>query len=431
MCLRKSCVHRALLILMCINVLTLTAHSQPWREPPLPGDQRQKRQPSYLYSVSTRDKTTGEKKVGFINKTGKLVIGFDRSPKRFEGAYEFQEGRAAIYVTKEKVDPHSPYYAMGYLDEKGKVVIAPRYDDAHDFSEGLAYVSSKEFRGFIDRHGKAAITLDSEAKDFHEGLAAVKGSGRSGWGYMDRSGRWVIKPQYQLADDFSEGLAQVMVDRKFGFINKKGEMVIPPRFDAHPVGYVWLHRYDTSRFSEGLACVSVGDLFGYINKKGDFVIPPQFSHVQEFSEGMAWVVTRDAKTYVDNKAGWIDKTGNWVVTEVNGRSFSWFPDFTSYKNYAMDWRYSEGLVPFFVYDGVRASWGYMDRKGKVVIKPILVYYEAYGVSDREGTRIVIEPRGHRVGPFIGGIARVDFDPLGSEKAYGYINKMGQFIWRSW
>lgn len=430
--MRKSCVQRALLMLVCMNVLALTAHSQPRSELPLPGDQRQRRQPSYLYPVSTRDKTTGEKRVGFINQTGKLVIGFDRLPKRIEGAFEFQDGRAAIYVTKEKVDPRSLSYTMGYIDETGKVVIAPRYDEARDFSEGLAYVSSKEFRGFIDRHGKAVIKLDDEARDFHEGLAAVKGSGTSGWGYVDRSGRWVIKPQYQLADDFSEGLAQVMVDVKFGFVNRRGEMVIPPRFDAHPVGYVQQRKFDTSRFAEGLACVSVGDLYGYINKKGDFVIPPQFSHAQEFSEGLAWVVTRDAKTYVQNRAGWIDKTGQWVVTGVNGRTISSaLPEFISYQNYAMDWRYSEGLVPFIVYEGDESSWGYMDRKGKVMIKPILVYYEAYGVTDREGTRVVTEPRGHTVGPFLGGVARVDFEPLGLEKAYGYINKMGQFIWQSW
>jgi WG containing repeat len=421
-------------MLICINVLTLTAHPQPRGERPLRGDQNI-RQPSYFYPVTTRDKTTTEKKIGFINNTGKLVIGFDRSPKRIEGAFEFHEGRAAIYVTKEKVDPYSKYYAMGYIDETGEVVIAPRFDEARDFSEGLAYVTSKEFRGFIDRHGKAVIKLDSEAKDFHEGLAAVKGSGlESGWGYMDRSGRWVVKPQYQVADDFSEGLAQVMVDRKFGFINKKGEMIIPPRFDVHEVGYTWLQKYDTSRFSEGLACVAIGDLFGYINKKGDFVIPPQFSRAQEFSEGLAWVTTKGIPGVV-NKVGWIDKSGRWALTEVDGRALTReLPGWSTYISPYKDWRYSEGLVPFFVYEGHKALWGYMDRKGKVVIKPILVLYEAYGVSVA-GTccesKMVIEPRGHEVGPFLGGIARVDFYSSSTEKAYGYINKKGQFIWRSW
>jgi hypothetical protein len=390
-----------------------------------------------LYPVFERDKTTWEKKIGFINNTGKLVIGFDRSPKRIEGVFEFHEGRAAMYVTKEKVDPYSLYYAMGYLDETGKVVIEPRFDEARDFSEGLAYVTSKEFRGFIDRDGKAVIKIDGEAKDFHEGLAAVKASGTSqwgGWGYIDRSGKWVIKPQYELADDFSEGLAQVMVDRKLGFINKKGEMIIPPRFGARPVNYVWLRQFDTSRFSEGLAAVMLGDLYGYINKKGNFVIPPQFSHAQEFSEGLAWVVTGDETTYAEKKAGWIDKTGRWVVTSVNGRPFSsGLPEFMTYKNDSFDWRYSEGLVPFIAYEGERASWGYMDRKGRVVIKPIIVLYEAYSVSVA-GTccesKVVIEPRGHTVGPFLGGVARVDFYS-GREKDYGYINKNGHFIWRSW
>lgn len=428
-------VRRSLLVLICMNVMTLTAHSQPRGDPPLLGDQKQKRQPSYLYPVSTRDKTTGEMKVGFINKTGKLVIGFDRSPKRIENAFDFHQGRAAFYVTKEKLDPHFLYYTMGYIDETGKVVITPQFDDARDFSEGLAYVSSKEFRGFIDRHGKTVIKLDSEAKDFHEGLAAVKGSGRTGWGYMDRSGRWVIKPQYRIADDFSEGLAQVMVDRKFGYINKKGEMMIPPRFNAHTVGYSWKEKFDTSRFSEGLASVSVGGRYGYINKKGDLVIQPQFSHAQEFSEGLAWVVTTDEKTHLEKKAGWIDKTGQWVVAGVNGRMLPMgLPEFHTYTNDSFDWRYSEGLVPFFVFDGERAQWGYRDRKGKVVIKPILVYSEprtVWGAGLPAEGKSMTELRGYRVAAFHGGIARVDFYSSSMQKDYGYIDKRGRFIWRSW
>lgn len=43
----------------------------------------------------------------------------------------------------------------------------------------------------------------------------------------------IISPQYILAGDFSEGLAAVVVkvkdDACIGFINKQGQMVIPPK----------------------------------------------------------------------------------------------------------------------------------------------------------------------------------------------------------
>lgn len=79
--------------------------------------------------------------------------------------------------------------------------------------------------------------------------------------------------RYDQIDAFSEGLAAVRRDGKWGYINLKGEEVIPCQFsDAFPPG----------QFSEGLACV-VDDRseednklwnkrVGFINKKGEFVI---------------------------------------------------------------------------------------------------------------------------------------------------------------
>jgi hypothetical protein len=47
-------------------------------------------------------------------------------------------------------------------------------------------------------------------------------------------------------------------------------------------------------------------------------------------------------------------------------------------------------------------------------------------------QVVIEPREFtKIGPFLGGIARVFVTgDEGSSNDYGYINKTGQYIWRS-
>lgn len=79
--------------------------------------------------------------------------------------------------------------------------------------------------------------------------------------------------KYDQIDAFSEGLAAIRRDGKWGYINLKGEEVIPCQFsDDFPPG----------QFSEGLACVvderSEEDKklwnkrVGFINKKGEFVI---------------------------------------------------------------------------------------------------------------------------------------------------------------
>jgi hypothetical protein len=92
----------------------------------------------------------------------------------------------------------------------------------------------------------------------------------------------------------------------------------------------------------------LGKAYGYINRKGDFVIPPQFLFAQLFSEGLAFVATLDSKANQAKKVGWIDKDGQWVVTEVQGRlpagEFS-----KTFSSFYVDCRYSEGLATFTVY----------------------------------------------------------------------------------
>jgi hypothetical protein len=42
------------------------------------------------------------------------------------------------------------------------------------------------------------------------------------YGYIDKTGKIVIKPQFDFAESFSEGLAWVSISGKDGYINKTG-----------------------------------------------------------------------------------------------------------------------------------------------------------------------------------------------------------------
>ncbi|MBR5028815.1 MAG: WG repeat-containing protein [Bacteroidales bacterium] len=61
-------------------------------------------------------------------------------------------------------------------------------------------------------------------------------------------------------ESFSEGLARVKKNRKWGFIDKCGKVVVPLEYD------------DAYNFSEGLAVVWKGESRGYINKQGELVL---------------------------------------------------------------------------------------------------------------------------------------------------------------
>src|SRR5574339_1027271 len=45
------------------------------------------------------------------------------------------------------------------------------------------------------------------------------------WGYMDANGKIVIEPQFNMAFEFAEGVAQVMVKDRWGYIDPSGKFV--------------------------------------------------------------------------------------------------------------------------------------------------------------------------------------------------------------
>jgi hypothetical protein len=195
----------------------------------------------------------------------------------------------------------------GFVDETGKLIINPQWDTAYPFVEGLAMVCvgecdaehllgyryTKNFQriqleqtykfGFIDESGKLAINPNyEEARNFSEGLAAVclgngcyfgldKKDQPHKWGYIDKTGVMVISPQFDSADEFKEGLASVSIGGKWGYIDKQGRFVIYPQYDV------------TSAFEKGYARIGVKASgkedenkykFGYIDKAGKHVWEP-------------------------------------------------------------------------------------------------------------------------------------------------------------
>jgi hypothetical protein len=72
-----------------------------------------------------------------------------------------------------------------------------------------------------------------------------------------------------------------------------GKIVIPAQFNG------------ISRFSEGLAIVSINGKYGFIDRTGKIVISPQFDDTYGFSKGLAGV-------WIDGKLGYIDQTGKFV-----------------------------------------------------------------------------------------------------------------------
>jgi hypothetical protein len=199
------------------------------------------------------------------------------------------------------------------------------------------------------------------------------------YGYIDRTGSLVIPPRFDWAGSFSEGRAQVYIAGKAGYIDKSGVMVIQPQFSRRH-----LRKWSSSsgHFSEGLAVVRVSEngLFGFIDRSGSQVIPLKFTGVLDFSQGLAQATMAPNREII----GFINTQGDWVIPPQ-------FQDATGF---------SEDLAAVLVGKESGDKWGYIDRNGTMVIPPRFEaasgFREGLATVDIGGVSVFIDKQGQVV-----------------------------------
>ncbi|AZQ61096.1 WG repeat-containing protein [Flammeovirga pectinis] len=110
----------------------------------------------------------------------------------------------------------------------------------HFIGNNYAIVSKKgdsKLQGVINEKGKVIVKLNfKKIKPFENGLAVAQKNGKTAkdrkYGFIDKSGKWVIAPTYNIAKSFSNEIAPVCIKNKWGYINQKGELIIPIQFNS-------------------------------------------------------------------------------------------------------------------------------------------------------------------------------------------------------
>ncbi|MCB0708408.1 MAG: WG repeat-containing protein [Chitinophagaceae bacterium] len=93
----------------------------------------------------------------------------------------------------------------GFKDTKGNIVVQPKYDDVHDFSESMAVVNVGGTRYGLSNGG-----------------SYVRGGK---WGFIDKTGKEVIKLQYENANSFKNNKAKVTLNSRDFYIDKTGKEI--------------------------------------------------------------------------------------------------------------------------------------------------------------------------------------------------------------
>jgi len=173
--------------------------------------------------------------VGLYDHQGKAVL-----PHVYESIDAFVNGRAIFKRNFE----------WGVLDEQGRELVPPRYNRIDRYNQnGYAVVyknySDNNIRvGIINKKGHEVVSpkyqwLD-QVYNVYDGMVALA----ENWlyGFADTTGKIVVPFKYVKVESFEHGLAKVWKDwRHCGYINKKGEEIIPCIFD--PMEQANLRRY--------------------------------------------------------------------------------------------------------------------------------------------------------------------------------------------
>ena len=131
--------------------------------------------------------------------------------------------------------------------------------------------------------------------------------------YNSYTGKIVIPAQYRRAWVFSEGLAAVQKNGMIGFINRKGEVVIPFRYPYHG------NPLSSFVFENGHCIVAdTTGKCGVINRKGEWIIQPKYDNIDAYEE---YVIASSAG--VRKQLTYEEKTINsFVVDNIKALTFT-------------------------------------------------------------------------------------------------------------
>lgn len=295
---------------------------------------------------------------GFVNEKGRMWI-----KPRFQQVGPFRNGLAPV-----RENTH-----FGYINTQGQYAIEPKFDEATPFSQAFATVLLHGRKYLIDRQGE--IQFEHQYRDWEwadsEGrldrLIVTAEDGRQG--LIDRHGKTILEPVYDRISPFSEGLATIARKVIGASGNVKTEVAV---FDLMAKTVVPFGRFDAiGAFKNGYALVSQErkkngqsrKTTGVINAQGEVQFLLKDKHIdlidseKMYQEGLAEIAiyTVDRDTFASGYGeevyayrGVIDPEGKIIFSHPQVEDITPFEDGRAFAKTASH------------------AWVLIDRKGKRV-----------------------------------------------------------------
>jgi hypothetical protein len=182
--------------------------------------------------------------------------------------------------------------------------------------------------GFIDTTGKLVVKAEYDAvSDFYEGLSVVNKN--DSVYFINKENQNVFNLVFSEAHIFKNGIAAVKKGNKWAFINRQGQ-VISDSYD------------EVSELSNQVYVVKVNNKYGALNHLGQPFIEPRYQKLGDFKNEFAYYIE-------DGKYGFISKSGYVYKADLD-----WISDF------------NESNIAIIKQNG---SFGLINSSGNIILEP--------------------------------------------------------------
>lgn len=220
-----------------------------------------------------------DNKVGFIDSIGQIII----EPK-FNNALEFSEGLASARITGK----------YGYIDSEGNFVIEPKYDYAESFNNGTAVVYLEGTPGILNRDNSEKFFNNYKSISFFNNNLAFVKTKTDKMGVINSEGIIVVDTIYKIIYGFIDGLSVVegfnvkvynntaegnQTKGEFGVIDTAGKFIVP--YNKYwEINDLKRSCFDVNWYSNDFKHFYLG----FVNRKGEQIIHKRFNMFGETLE---------------------------------------------------------------------------------------------------------------------------------------------------
>jgi hypothetical protein len=376
---------------------------------------------------------------GYCDVNKKIVIPVQyKDASLFEGNYATVENDSGEFLINKKGEKITGYYKTAYyyadknymvccktygdcklMDGFGKV-IADYHANYSPFNDDGFSVVEKGFyeRFLIDRAGKTVTKETYNSIELQKEKMAIVMTKDYKYGLLNLADNSNVPCVYDRIYPFKEGLALAMKDKLYGFIDKKGNEVVPFEYDRVPwssyFGEQNFFNFNYDNFSEGLAVLMKNGKCGYINKQNQVVIPFIYDRAFGFDHGLAWVQQNEKWGMVNKKGKLVipceydeysslsDKELEALIGVSDGmirlrkNELTGFADSTG--RIVVPLKYENTSSFHFGVAGVQKNevWGFIDKTGKEIIPPTYKWIynrDSYGSENpfEDGNTAIVMP----------------------------------------